>query len=322
VLPWPAVWREDRRRLVLLALFPAAGFLGIVFIRLLLAPPRDWDLFASYLYFAIPILGMAWLARSRPPRLPRFSAFLVVLAFLHAFFWGTVDTVSDRGFRRAHRLYGEGSAYSPLARGRAAEELAIAERWRGNLSGAKEWYRLAAASTPGHWRYHQNYGAITRRLGEVDKAAEAFARAVALSPPTPDSYVNLGSIQLQRRRVGEALQTYESGLRHSGPEPRLYYGKGVALAMMGRNAEAAAALDSSLALAPREPGTLLYRGAVALRSGEAAPAVALIRRALILDPDVRDGWRFFTEAAEAAGDSISMAEARQRRLTPPRDADP
>jgi tetratricopeptide (TPR) repeat protein len=309
VLPWRKGLVGRVARCLLLLIAP--GLIGILMVRLLLGPVRDWDLFASYLYFMTPALAMAWLARSPGPALPRYSSALLGLACVHSIFWGSVDVDVDRGLRRAERLYGEASRFAPEARGRAAEDLAVAERARGNPAGALHWYELATLAMPKHWRYQSNLGSMAQSLGRGEVARQAFTRAVALSPPVRDPYASLGSIYLRERRVPEALATYEGGLRHAGPDFGLYYGKGVCLALRGDFNAAAAALDSALVLSPESAAALLYRGVVALHGGKPREAIAFLQRSLRADPN-QEGWSHLIEAATSAGDSALAREARTR----------
>ncbi|HET9232691.1 MAG TPA: hypothetical protein VFP10_00965, partial [Candidatus Eisenbacteria bacterium] len=180
-LPWRAWWRAPASRVLVFLIAP--GFFALLVVRLILGPVRDWDLFASYLYFMTPALATAWLARSPGNHLPRYSSALLALAFAHSAFWSSVDMDVERGLRRAARLYGQDSIYAPEARARAAEDLAVVERARGNPAGAERWYELATIAMPKHWRYQYNLGSLAQTLGHGEKAKQAFTNAVALRPP-------------------------------------------------------------------------------------------------------------------------------------------
>ena len=309
LLPW-RTWSADIRSRCLLLLV-APGVLGLLVVRLLLGPMRDWDLFAAYLYFLTPALATLWLARAPGPGLPRYSGLVLALAFVHSVFWGSVDMDVSRGLKRGERLYGEDSRFAPEARGRAAEDLAVAERLRGNPLGAEHWYEVATHAMPRHWRYQSNLGSMAQSLGHLDKAKEAFERAVALNPNVGAPYAALGSLYLRENRIREAITTYDLGLRHAGPDFELYYGKGASSAMLGDYTQAAGALDSALVVKPQNAAALLYRGVVALKQGSAKEAISFLQRSLRADPN-QDGWTFLVDAAVVAGDSALAQAARAR----------
>jgi tetratricopeptide (TPR) repeat protein len=308
-LPW-RTWSKsaDSKCLILLI---APGLAGLLLVRPLLGPMRDWDLFAAYLYFLTPALATLWLARAPGPALPRYSSLLLVLAFVHSMFWGSVDMDVDRGLRRGARIYGEGSDVAPEARGRAAEDFAIVERSRGNEPGAESWYEAATYAMPNHWRYQFNLGSMAQSLGHLDKATEAFERAVALNPNVGAPYAALGSLYLRENRIREAITAYDLGLRHAGPDFGLYYGKGASWAMLGDYTQAAGALDSALVVKPQNAAALLYRGVVALKQGSAKEAISFLKRSLRADPN-QEGWTYLVEAAVVAGDSVLAQAARAR----------
>ena len=309
LLPWRTWWKAKTPRCLLFLIAP--GLVGLLVVRLLLGPVRDWDLFAAYLYFLIPALATAWLVRTPGPALPRYSSLLLALAFIHSVLWGSVDMDVDRGLERAVRLYGEGSHFAPEARARAAENLAIAERARGNALGEERWYEVATEAMPKHWRYQSNLGSIAQGLGHMDKAKEAFERAVALHPNVRNPYASLGSIYLREQHFHEALTTYELGLRQSGADFGLYYGKGASLSMLGDYAQASSALDSALAMSPGNAAALLYRGVVALKQRAPIEAIAFLKQSLRADPN-QEGWTYLVEAAVAVGDSTLAKAARAR----------
>jgi len=309
LLPWRTWWEAKTSRCLLFLIAP--GLVGLLVVRLLLGPVRDWDLFAAYLYFMIPALATAWLGRAPVPALPRYSSLLLALAFIHSVFWGSVDMDVDRGLERAARLYGEGSRFAPEARARAAETLAIVERARGNTLGEERWYEVATHAMPKHWRYQSNLGSVAQILGHMDKAKEAFERAVALTPPVRTPYASLGSMYLREEHFKEAFTTYERGLRQAGPDFGLYYGKGVSLSMLGDYAQASSALDSALAMSPGNAAALLYRGVVALNQGAPTEAIGFLKQSLRADPN-QEGWTYLAEAAVAVGDSALAKAARTR----------
>jgi len=307
LLPWRTWSKATNSRCLLLLIAP--GVLGLLLVRLLLGPVRDWDLFAAYVYFLTPALATAWLVRTPGPGLPRYSSLVLVMTFVHSVFWGSVDVSVDRGLRRGVRLYGEASRFAPETRGRAAEDLAVAERARGNPLGAERWYEVATHAMPKHWRYQFNLGSMAQSLGQMDTAQAAFESAVALNPNVRAPYAALGSLYLRENRIREASTTYDRGLRHAGPDFELYYGKGASLAMLGDYTEAASALDSALVVNPGNAAALLYRGVVALKQGDSARAISFLQQTLRVDPN-QEGWTYLVEAAVARGDSTLARAAR------------
>jgi tetratricopeptide (TPR) repeat protein len=162
---------------------------------------------------------------------------------------------------------------------------------------------------PKHWRYHHNRAVVASRLGRVDEVEEAYAAAVSLSPKVANPYRGLGGFYYRSGKLERALAVYEKGLANLGAEATLLQAKGITLVMLERYEAAVAALDSSLALVPGNAEALLYRGVVALRLGDAPGSIPFIQKALARDREILDGWRYLTEAAAAAGDTVLARKA-------------
>jgi len=243
-------------------------------------------------FMYVPIVGLlivaAWGARSvlrrlsLPPRAMAAIACAVILAsavaaHAQAMTWSDSVTLWTHAAAASDRNY---IAY---------ENLAQAQRERGQFEQAEANYRtaisLAPAHSPGYEAIiHNSLGMVLERAGRSDEARQHFADAVRLSPNFAEGQSNLANALAASGAFADAIPHYDAAiaLKPEYTEPRV--GLGAALLREGKPAEAiphyreALRLDANLAEAHNGLG-----GALAMQ-GNAAEAMREYQEALRLKP--------------------------------------
>ena len=205
----------------------------------------------------------------------------------------------------------------------AYENLAQAQRERGELPEAEANYRralaLAPANSPGYEAtIHNSLGLVSDREGKDEEARQHFAEAVRLSPGFAEGQINLanalaasgaaadavshfqaaialkpelteprvglGAALLREKRPAEAAVQYRDALRLDRQLAEAHNGLGGALAMQHRDDEAMREYEEALRLKPL-PSAHLNMALLLLEKGDTAAARRHLETALSIDPD-------------------------------------
>jgi protein O-mannosyl-transferase len=204
----------------------------------------------------------------------------------------------------------------------AYENLAQAQRERGQLQEAEANYRhaltLAPAHSPGYEAIiHNSLGMVLDREGKDEEAGRQFAEAVQLSPGFAEGQINLantlaasgaaadavphfqaaivlkpelteprvglGAALLREKRPADAEVQYRDALHLDPQLAEAHNGLGGALAMQGRDDEALKEYDEALRLKPL--ASAHYNLALLqMKRGDAANARRHLETALSIDP--------------------------------------
>ncbi len=204
----------------------------------------------------------------------------------------------------------------------AYENMAQAQRDRGELTQSEANYRtaltLAPAHSPGYEAIiHNSLGMVLDREGKSDEARQHFADAVRLSPGFAEGRINLanalaasgafadaiaqfeaaivlkpdltepqvglGAALLRENKPAEAIPHYREALRLDPKLAEAHNGLGGALAMEGKADEAMAEYQEALRLKPL-PSAHLNIALLLIRKGDVAEARRQLETALSLDP--------------------------------------
>jgi arylsulfatase A-like enzyme/Flp pilus assembly protein TadD len=181
-------------------------------------------------------------------------------------------------------------------------ELARALRENGELPGAVELHRRAAAAAPrdpGAW---YDLAVTLRQAGRVEDAQQAVDRSLTLDSANAEAHNLLGLLLALRGQAELARQAFASAVeldpRHAAAANNL----GNALRALRRIPEAEAAYRRALELAPDYAEPLNGLGTLAVEAHRPAEAVPLFERALALRPDQHETRFNLAIAYEMAGD--------------------
>ena len=212
----------------------------------------------------------------------------------------------------------------------AYENMAQAQRERGQLQDAEANYRHALALAPAHSPgyeavIHNSLGMVLDREGKDDDARQHFAEAVRLSPGFAEGQINLanslaasgapaqavphfraaivlkpeltearvglGAALLREKRPVEAAVQYRDALGRDPGLAEAHNGLGGALAMQGRDDEAMTEYEEALRLKPLASAHFNI-ALLLIKKGDAANARRHLDTALSIDPG-------YTPAAQA-----------------------
>jgi tetratricopeptide (TPR) repeat protein len=167
----------------------------------------------------------------------------------------------------------------------AYENLAQAQRERGQFEQAEANYRtaisLAPAHSPGYEAIiHNSLGMVLERAGRPDEARQHFADAVRLSPNFAEGQSNLAN----------------------------------ALAASGAFADAISHYEAAIALKPEYTEPLVGLGAALLREGNPAEAIPHYREALRLDPNLAEAHNGLGGALAMQGNAADAMREYQEAL--------
>jgi tetratricopeptide (TPR) repeat protein len=203
----------------------------------------------------------------------------------------------------------------------AYENMAQAQRERGELTQAEANYRtaltLAPAHSPGYEAtIHNSLGMVLDREGKVDEAREHFTDAVRLSPAFAEGQINLantlaasgavadaiphfqaaivlkpeltepqvglGAALLRENKPSEAIPHYREALRLDPKLAEAHNGLGGALAMEGKSDEAMTEYQEALRLKPL-PSAHLNVALLLIKKGDVTQARRHLETALSID---------------------------------------
>jgi Flp pilus assembly protein TadD len=171
----------------------------------------------------------------------------------------------------------------------AYENMAQAQRERGDLQQAEANYRraltLAPAHSPGYEAIiHNSLGIVLARQGRTVEAREQFADSVRLSPGFAEGHNNLASALAADGSFAEAIDHYRTAsvLKPDYTEPRV--GLGAALLREGRPAEAIQQYREALRLNPGLAEAHNGLGGALAMEGKTDDAMAECQEALRLKP--------------------------------------
>lgn len=89
---------------------------------------------------------------------------------------------------------------------------AVSRHQAGDLDGAEEGYRAAAALAPGNPHPLHYLGLIALARGDAEGACQAIERAIAVEPTVPEFHVNLGNARKRLGMLPAAAKAYEQAL--------------------------------------------------------------------------------------------------------------
>lgn len=121
---------------------------------------------------------------------------------------------------------------------------------QGDLAGAVEAYRQAAALDKQNAGYWHNLGVAYYGLNALDDARASFQAGLALDPDDAKLNYLMGVVSIQADALAEAERylTRANQLDPALPEP--YFGLGVLYRLLGRRAEAIDAFETFLEIGP------------------------------------------------------------------------
>lgn len=169
--------------------FPAASRLAAgsawllapaVFLNLKLGMVRDWDLLAGPAVIVAVAAFAVWTARAPTPRPAAPVVGLVALVAVGtAAPWFAVNGLTAAALRRLPAVTADLPGYP---RAMALVDLGRWYREAGDLDGARDAYRAAAAANPGQASVQLLYGQVLYHRGERAAAIGPLERASALDP--------------------------------------------------------------------------------------------------------------------------------------------
>ncbi|HZI63381.1 MAG TPA: tetratricopeptide repeat protein, partial [Thermoanaerobaculia bacterium] len=204
---------------------------------------------------------------------------------------------------------------NPVFRG----SLARARRDSGDLAGAVELYRQAAAAAPRDPAVWYDLAVTLERAGRHREALSAADRSLALDAANPEAHNTRGLLLALAGQSEPARQAFARALeldpRHAAAAGNL----GNALRALGRVPEAEAAYRRALAAAPDYAEALNGLGALAVEARRPAEALPYFERALALRPDQHEARLNLAIAYEMAGDAPRALGAYRDFLARSRD---
>jgi len=156
----------------------------------------------------------------------------------------------------------------------------------GDVAGALQCYREAAALCPSYPRVHLNIGNALRRQGQRDDAAAAFAKALQLAPGYAQAHFNLGSLLAASGDVEGAEREFRAALALDPAMIDAPIALADAYESAGRYADAQRELERALAIDPEHAGATFNLGMIHLHERRFEAAIATVLRAKAIDPDL------------------------------------
>ena len=167
----------------------------------------------------------------------------------------------------------------------ALNNLAIAERDRGDNAAALGHFQAALALRPGDAEIQDNLGESLLRQGETEEALGHIAAALRLNPSLPEGHVNLGAILSRRGQTAEAAAQYQLAIQLNPANEEAHDGLGAILTDLGRPSEALPELVEAIALKPDDADAHYNMGRLYGLTGRTAEAIGEFSRAVELQPN-------------------------------------
>lgn len=298
---------KDRRQwLCAFAIFIAGAMptLGIV--------PHGYQVFSTtadrFLYLAMlgPALGVGWLLLSRPAKVIRYGAVVVVLLLVflsmtQRSYWATNQSLFDHALR--------------------VNELSYMSHYNLGLTLADEndparalfHYERALEIKPDYGRAHNNLGALLTGRGKYAEAIEHYAAAFRINPNDGKAYFNLYSahndlgLRLAERGDPEgAIAHYRQALRINPGHAETHSNFGNLLAGRGELEKAASHYREALRIKPRYAMAHNNLGTVLIRQGKAEEAIVHFEEALRIKPGFSLARYNLKRALQEAGENKNL----------------
>jgi tetratricopeptide (TPR) repeat protein len=157
----------------------------------------------------------------------------------------------------------------------------------GDVAGAFEDFRAAAALQDDFAEPWNNTGLIHQLQGRCQEAISAFERALVIRPNYPDALTNRGRTRQALGDDARALADYDQALKLASGTPFaavVLHNRGMLRQQGGDLAAALADFDEALRLDPRLTSTYVARGLARNESGALGEALADFDRALEQNP--------------------------------------
>jgi tetratricopeptide (TPR) repeat protein len=154
----------------------------------------------------------------------------------------------------------------------------------GDLGGALELVRRAAAAAPDEAVYQANLCELARRSGRLDEALAAGRRAIALDPGAHAAHNNLGIVHYERGEYSLAANAYRAALAAKPDFALAQSNLGNALAALDRIDAAVEAYRTALALDPNFVDAWCNLGSVLNIAGRRDEALEAYRTGVARDP--------------------------------------
>ncbi len=164
------------------------------------------------------------------------------------------------------------SAAAPVSAS-AAEELL----WKGNLGGAMEAARAAAAAAPQDVEKQEMYLDILLTVGLPDIAATSARERIAATPTDPDAHYLLARALTE---IGPARAEYERALKLDADHARSHMGIAALHVAAGRDDDALAGYERAVKLDPSLAEAWIGAARIYIIRGDMPAAVATSRSAL------------------------------------------
>lgn len=195
-----------------LALLAASCAAVVIFFQCELGMPRDWDLLAPFM-ISVMVFALLRFVRSFPAGEGRgrmlFAAAAVLL--LHLVPWVRMDHDPPAAIAQNRMVLEQSTWIGGIHKG--FENLAMAEKGRGEYDSAAVFYREFLKGDSSHPRILGNLADVYRVLGMTDSERVTTEKAIRHGTTVPAYYFNLGIIYAGAGRYGEAIRAMEGGLR-------------------------------------------------------------------------------------------------------------
>ncbi|MFF1476862.1 tetratricopeptide repeat protein [Streptomyces sp. NPDC058301] len=269
--PWPARYRQLRRRGLCLALLDRPAEAEAAYYDVL-ARTTDPKVHTTVSY-ALSVLFTRLYDAPRKDHVRALAHVNTAIAFI-----GQLPDAEDRAFHTAFMHNGK----------------ALVTMHLGDLSGALRLVDTALAAVedglpPGRHHLHKsvlhhNRAQLLARLGRGEEALEEYGRIIGQDPNHPEYRFDRAVLHHQQGRFEAALADYTEVERISPPFAELHYNRGDLYSAAG-GGDAAAEFARALELEPTRTDARLALAELWLDDDRAAEAADLAREGLALAPD-------------------------------------
>ncbi len=184
---------------------------------------------------------------------------------------------------------------------------------KGDLLGARSYFKRALEAAPDEPGYMVNYGLLLAQQGDSLRAAEFLQRAAALDPNWSRGHAQLGELALASGQIDEAEQRFKTALRADPDDAHAKIGLAQICQVRGDTDKALTLAQEAIADLPKDARAQSVLGTILLAKGHTAFARQALDNALALEPKNRRIQRMAARARLADNDAAA-AMALVRRM--------
>ena len=176
---------------------------------------------------------------------------------------------------------------------------------KGDLLGARSYFKRALDAAPEEPSYMVNYGLLLAQQGDSLRAAEFLQRASALDPNWSRGHAQLGELALAAGQIDEAEQRFKTALRADPDDAHAKVGLAQISLVHGQVDQALVLAQEAIAVLPRDARAQSVLGTVFMAKGHHAFARQALDNALEIEPKNRRIQRMAARARLAENDATS-----------------